>query len=63
VTGYDQDIQIAEYDDMMDMMSVDMKFDREALEVVGDSFIEMQILKEKPDMNKLFTEKFLPTVK
>lgn len=63
VTGYDQDIQSAEYDDMMDMMSVDMKFDREALEVVADSFVEMQILKEKPDMSKLFTERFLPTVK
>lgn len=63
VTGYDDDIQNAEYDDMMDMMSVDMKFDREALEVVADSFIDMQILTEKPDMNTLFTERFLPTVK
>jgi NitT/TauT family transport system substrate-binding protein len=63
VTGYDNDIQSAEYDDMMDMMSVDMKFDREGLAVVADSFIEMQILTEKPDMSKLFTERFLPTVK
>ena len=63
VTCYDEDSQNNEYDDIMDMMSVDMKFDREALEVVANSFLEMDILKEKPDMTKLFTERFLPTVK
>ena len=62
VTGYDDDIQSDEYDDVMPMMSVDMKFDKESSDVVAESLIDLQISKEKIDLSKYYTERFLPTV-
>jgi hypothetical protein len=42
------------------MMSRDLRFSPKALDVIGDSFPELQILPKKPDMTTLFTEEFLP---
>jgi len=42
------------------MMSRDLRFSPKALDVIGDSFPELQILPKKPDMTRLFTEEFLP---
>jgi NitT/TauT family transport system substrate-binding protein len=60
VTGLDEDIERREYDEVMPMMSRDMRFSQRALDIIGDSFPELQILPTKPDMTALFTEEFLP---
>jgi hypothetical protein len=60
VTGYDDDIQSEEYDDVMQMMSVDMKFDKVSSDIVAGSLIDLQISKEKLDLSKFYTERFLP---
>jgi ABC-type nitrate/sulfonate/bicarbonate transport system substrate-binding protein len=60
VTGLDEDIERREYDEVMPMMSRDLRFSLKALDVIGDSFPELQILPKKPDMTTLFTEEFLP---
>jgi ABC-type nitrate/sulfonate/bicarbonate transport system substrate-binding protein len=60
VTGLDEDIERREYDEVMPMMSRDMRFSPKALDIIGDSFPELQILPTKPDMTALFTEEFLP---
>jgi NitT/TauT family transport system substrate-binding protein len=62
ITGYDDDIQSDEYDDVMPMMSVDMKFDKESSDVVAESLIDLQISREKLDLSRFYTERFLPTV-
>ena len=62
ITGYDDDIQSDEYDDVMPMMSLDMKFDKESSDVVAASLIDLQISKEKLDLSRFYTERFLPTV-
>jgi len=59
VTGLDEDIERREYDEVMPMMSRDLRFSPKALDVIGDSFPELQILPKKPDMTTLFTEEFL----
>lgn len=63
VTGYDDNVQSDEYDDVMPMMSVDMKFDKESSDAVAESLIDLQISKDKLDLSKLYTERFLPAVK
>ena len=40
--------------------STDGRFNRKALEYIKDSLITLKILDDAPDMNKLFTEEFLP---
>jgi NitT/TauT family transport system substrate-binding protein len=63
VSGLPEDIQTREYDTVMPMMSRDLRFKPKALAVLARSFTELHILKTKPDMSKLYTEKFLPTKK
>jgi ABC-type nitrate/sulfonate/bicarbonate transport system substrate-binding protein len=60
VTGLDEDIERREYDTVMPMMSRDLRFNAKALDIIGDSFSELEILPRKPDMTTLFTEEFLP---
>jgi NitT/TauT family transport system substrate-binding protein len=59
VTGLDEAIENREYDDVMPMMSRDLRFSAKALDVIGNSFPEMNILPAKPDMRTLYTEEFL----
>ena len=59
VTNLDEDIESREYDDVMPMMSRDLRFSGKALDVIGDSFPEMEIMPAKPDMRALYTEEFL----
>jgi hypothetical protein len=40
-------------------MSRDLRFHAKALDVIGDSFLEMEIMPAKPDMRTLYTEEFL----
>jgi ABC-type nitrate/sulfonate/bicarbonate transport system substrate-binding protein len=59
VTGLPEAIENREYDDVMPMMSRDLRFSPKALDVIADSFPEMGITTEKPDMRTLYTEQFL----
>jgi len=59
VTGLDESMESREYDDVMPMMSRDLRFSAKALDVIGDSFPEMDIMPTKPDMRTLYTEEFL----
>src|SRR5580658_5858118 len=59
VTGLDEAIENREYDDVMPMMSRDLRFHAKALDAIGDSFPEMEIMPAKPDMRTLYTEEFL----
>jgi ABC-type nitrate/sulfonate/bicarbonate transport system substrate-binding protein len=59
VTGLDEAIERREYDDVMPMMSRDLRFDPAALDAIAASFPEMGITAEKPDMRSLYTEEFL----
>jgi NitT/TauT family transport system substrate-binding protein len=59
VTGLDEAVESREYDDVMPMMSRDLRFSQKALDVLGDSFPEMGIMPDKPDMRTLYTEEFL----
>ena len=63
VTGLDEAIENREYDDVMPMMSRDLRFSTKALDVIGDSFPEMEIMPAKPDMRTLYTEEFLDNPK
>jgi ABC-type nitrate/sulfonate/bicarbonate transport system substrate-binding protein len=51
------------YDETIPMLSDDGRFDRKGLAVLAQSFVDMNTLSEKPDMSKLYTEKFLPAAK
>jgi ABC-type nitrate/sulfonate/bicarbonate transport system substrate-binding protein len=59
VTGLDEAIENREYDDVMPMMSRDLRFSAKALDVIGNSFPEMEIMPTKPDMRAFYTEEFL----
>jgi NitT/TauT family transport system substrate-binding protein len=48
------------YDDTMPMLSLDGRFNPKALDVLANSFVDMHLLPEKPDMSKLYTDAFLP---
>jgi NitT/TauT family transport system substrate-binding protein len=48
------------YNDTMPIFSATGKFNPKALDVLGESFVELKLLPSKPDMSKLVTEEFLP---
>jgi NitT/TauT family transport system substrate-binding protein len=48
------------YNDTMPIFSATGKFNPKALDVLGESFVELKLLPSKPDMAKLVTEEFLP---
>ena len=51
------------YDELMPMINRKGNFDPEGLAVLANSFVEMHVLPKKPDMSKLYTEKYLPNAK
>jgi ABC-type nitrate/sulfonate/bicarbonate transport system substrate-binding protein len=48
------------YDEQIAIFSTDGMFDPKALDVLKESFIEMGLLKEKPDDKVMFTTQFIP---
>jgi ABC-type nitrate/sulfonate/bicarbonate transport system substrate-binding protein len=58
----DVDRRIAErsYDVLMPTLSDNGRFDPKALALLGHSFVDLKFLPTEPDMNKLYTEAFLP---
>ncbi len=60
VTGFSHAVQSKEYDIVHDMYTADCRFDRESLDRLQHSFVRLKLLKEEPDMSKLYTEAYLP---
>lgn len=50
------------YDVVMPSLSDTGKFDPKALKVLSQSFVDMKLLDKEPDMSKLYTERFLPSM-
>lgn len=62
ITGFSPAVEDREYDLLMPRFSTDGKFDRDGLAKLKASFTDLKILPSPPDMSKLYTEKFLPTM-
>ena len=60
VMGTDPKTTSGIYDELMPMFTDNGHFDPQALDVLRRSFVEMKTLPAEPDMNKLYTEAFLP---
>ncbi|HKA99830.1 MAG TPA: ABC transporter substrate-binding protein [Methyloceanibacter sp.] len=60
VTHKDAEINSRVYDELMPMFSDDGKFNASALATLAESYVELQLLPQKPDMAALYTEAFLP---
>ena len=48
------------YDEQISIFSTTGEFDPKAVEVLKESFIEMGLLKEKPEDKVMFTTQFVP---
>jgi hypothetical protein len=60
ITGFAPGVMAREYDLTMGMFSSDCRFDMLSLATLKRSFVELKLLKETPDMSKLYTEAFVP---
>ncbi|HEY6258007.1 MAG TPA: ABC transporter substrate-binding protein [Xanthobacteraceae bacterium] len=60
IIGVDPAITARTYDELMPMFSADGRFDAKALAVLSRSYVELKILPAEPDMEKFYTEEFLP---
>jgi NitT/TauT family transport system substrate-binding protein len=60
VTNKDDEITARVYDELMPMFSDTGRFDPAALVTLSKSYVELQLLPQEPDMQKLFTEAYLP---
>jgi hypothetical protein len=56
-------VEAQEYDTVMPMYLADGKFPASGLEVVRQSFVEMNILDSAPDLTKYYAEELLPNAK
>jgi ABC-type nitrate/sulfonate/bicarbonate transport system substrate-binding protein len=59
-TKYSQHVMSQEYDFVVGMYTKDCRFDAESLATLKQSFIDLELVKEPPDMSKLYTEAYLP---
>ena len=57
---HSQAVENREYDLVMPMFSSTGKFEPSALAVLADSFVDMKILPQRPDLRRYYTEEFLP---
>jgi NitT/TauT family transport system substrate-binding protein len=60
VTGLSQEDEEKEYDLLMPEITSSGRHEPEMMQRVADSFVELKLLDHKPDMEKLYTNKFLP---
>lgn len=60
VTHFSAAVQDKQYDQVMPSMSRDGAFPTAAVEPVAQSFVDLGVLPEKPDMMKYLTTRFLP---
>jgi ABC-type nitrate/sulfonate/bicarbonate transport system substrate-binding protein len=60
ITGFPPSVMSKEYDLTVGMFSSDCKFDAESLATLESSFVALKLLKNAPNMSKLYSEAFLP---
>jgi ABC-type nitrate/sulfonate/bicarbonate transport system substrate-binding protein len=60
ITHFPESVMSKEYDIVVSMFTKDCKFDAESLATLKRSFVDLKLLKEAPDMSKLYTEAYLP---
>jgi NitT/TauT family transport system substrate-binding protein len=60
ITGFSAPVEEREYDLLMPAFSSNGRFDPASLAALAQSFVDLGMLPEKPDMTKLYTERFLP---
>jgi NitT/TauT family transport system substrate-binding protein len=60
ITGFSKPVEEREYDLLMPAFSTTGKFDKAALASLAQSFVDLKMLPQKPDMAKFYTEKYLP---
>jgi len=60
ITHYAPDIVAKAYDIDKGMFTPDCRFDTESVEMLKQSFVDLDILPTAPDMSKLYTMAFLP---
>jgi NitT/TauT family transport system substrate-binding protein len=60
VTGFAPEVEGKEYDLTVGGFSRDGKFDAESLNNLKQSFTDLKLVDNPPDMSKLYTEAFLP---
>lgn len=60
VTGLSAEDEEKEYDYLMPELTSSGYHDPAMIQRVADSFVELKLLDKKPDMEKLYTNKFLP---
>jgi ABC-type nitrate/sulfonate/bicarbonate transport system substrate-binding protein len=59
-TKYSHRVMSHEYDFVVGMYTKDCRFDAESLKTLKQSFIDLNLVKEPPDMSKLYTEAYSP---
>jgi len=60
VTGLGQEDEEKEYDYLMPELTSSGRHEPAMIQRVAESFVELKLLDQKPDMEKLYTNKFLP---
>jgi NitT/TauT family transport system substrate-binding protein len=60
ITHFSETVTSKDYDIVKDMYSKDCRFDKQSLETLKRSFIELKTLDKEPDMSTLYTEAFVP---
>jgi ABC-type nitrate/sulfonate/bicarbonate transport system substrate-binding protein len=60
VTGLSHEDEEKEYDLLMPEITSNGRHEPEMMQRVADSFLELKLLDHKPDMEQLYTNKFLP---
>ena len=60
ITGFPREVMPKEYDLVKNMWNGDCRFNRESLDSLKRSFVDLKILDNEPDMSKLYSEAYLP---
>jgi hypothetical protein len=58
--GMDKDVVAKMWDLIAPHLSKDGRFDPAALQGVGQFWVDLQYVKEIPDMHQIYTKEFLP---
>jgi ABC-type nitrate/sulfonate/bicarbonate transport system substrate-binding protein len=60
ITKFSEHVMSRDYDIVIGMYTEDCKFKPESLATLKQSFVDLKLLDEPPDMSKLYTEAYLP---
>ena len=63
ITHFSESVMAREYDLTIGMHTHDCRFDKESLDTLRTSFVELKLLPSEPDMSKLYTEAYVPKKK